>query len=149
MFHYLYHWHILSQKTNQIISTYIAWGTSCTNVPELFEYYVSLTDYTRCFSAHTYTVKRYFVRKEATFCGFAIGNWLPRWRVIPVLSNNTESADLPASRSDKQWNTWYRYIYGMISGVSYRSNSSVRVPSCVLCVSVDRLCFLLTRKRLE
>ena len=27
------------------------------------------TDYTRYFGARTYTVKRYFGRKEATFCG--------------------------------------------------------------------------------
>ena len=85
------------------------------------------TDYTRYFGARTYTVKRYFGRKEATFCGrviqnvivsteaiFAIDNLLPRRRAIPALSNNTKSADLPASRSDKQWNTWYRYVHDMI-----------------------------------
>ena len=41
---------------------------------ELFEYYVSLTDYTRYFSARTYTIKHYFGRKEATFCGHVIQN---------------------------------------------------------------------------
>ena len=121
-----------------------------------------LTNYMCYCSARTYTVKRYFGRKEATFCDhviqniivsskaiYATGNLLPRRRAIPALSNHTESADLPASRLDKQWNTLYRYIHGMIPGGSYHSNSSVQVLSCVLCVSVGPLCVLLTHKRMR
>ena len=61
-----------------------------------------LTNYACYCDACVYTVYRYFGRKKTTFCNhmiqnvivsnevsFAIGNLLPRRRVIPALSNNT------------------------------------------------------------
>ena len=64
---------------------------------------------------------------------FAIGNLLPRRRAIPALSNNTKSIDLPVSRSDKEWNTWYRYVHEMIQvlAIELFSTGSEWCPLCI------------------
>ena len=58
-----------------------------------------------------------------------------------MVFNNAESDDLPASRLDKQWKTWYRCNHGMIS-----MKVTVQYVFLVvsLCVSVGLLCILHT-----